>query len=209
MRGFLRFSLWVFGILGIVGLVLYLLVFDAWTVPGDDPMAAASVEPNLHVGDRLLILRGGDVRPGHLARCTDPDAPGRFVLGRVVAKAGETVAVDESVVVDGKRNPSPHACTEGRRPMRHPITQEDIELDCGFEDTNGNEHEVLRNVAHPEATIKSKVEIDKVYLVSDNRHIHLDSRDFGQIQASTCHHVVYRLWGDTWWDSKRRFTSLW
>jgi signal peptidase I len=209
MRGFLRFVMWATLILGAIGLLLYLLVFDVWTVPNDDPVAAAAMEPTLHPLDHLLVSHGTDNKPGHLVRCVDPDAPGRFVVGRVVAKGGDTVAVDELVVVNGKRNPSPHACIEAHRNMRHPTTGEDIILDCNIEDTDGNEHEALRYPSHPEATLKTKVEQDKIFLVSDNRHLHLDSRDFGQISGASCQHVVYRLWGETYFDAGRRFNFLW
>jgi signal peptidase I len=209
MRGFLRFMLWALGILAVIGLVLYLAVFDVWTVPGDDPVASVAIEPTLHSGDHILLTRGSDLKPGLLARCMDPDAPGRYVIGRIVAKGGDTVAVDEIVVVNGKRNPSPHACTELKFNLRNPTTGEDVVLECGVEDTDGNEHEVLRDMAHPQATLKTKVESDKVFLVSDNRHLHLDSRDYGQVTPSSCQHVVYRLWGETYFDAKRRFTFLW
>ena len=209
MRGFLRFVMWATAILGAVGLILYLVVFDVWTVPNDDPVATAAMEPTLHPFDHLLVTHGSDTKPGHLVRCTDPDAPGRFVVGRIVAKGGDSVAVDEIVVVNGKRNPSPHACTDPHRNMRHPTTGEDIVLDCNIEDTDGNEHEALRYLSHPEATLKTKVEGDKLFLVSDNRHLHLDSRDFGQISGSSCQHVVYRLWGETYFDAGRRFNFLW
>jgi signal peptidase I len=55
----------------------------------------------------------------------------------------------------------------------------------------------------------AKVEAGKVFLVSDNRLMHLDSRDFGQVDVSTCSHIVYRLWGERFTDSSRRFTILW
>jgi signal peptidase I len=201
--------LWALAILSLIGFVLYLTVFDAWTVPGDDPTFVASIAPNLYEGDNLLLLKSSELKPGHLVRCADPDAPARFVVGRIVAQGGDKVALDEVVVVNGKRNPSPHGCTDGQRVMRHPVTGQDVKLTCAVEDTNGNEHEALRDMEHPLGEMRSVVESGKIYIVSDNRHIHLDSRDFGQVSPSTCQHIVYRLWGTTYFDASRRFTFLW
>jgi signal peptidase I len=209
MRGFLKFLAWAAGIVLVIVLILNLTVFDSWLVPSDDPAFATSILPTLRPGNRILLLRNGAISAGNLVRCIDPDAPGRFVVARVVARAGESVEVGELVLVNGKRSPSPHACEEPKMFVRHPATQEDVKIDCVYEDTSGNEHRVLRDLEHPEATMKSVVEAGKVYLISDNRHLHLDSRDFGQIDPSTCQHIVYRLWGDSWFDSAQRFTFLW
>jgi signal peptidase I len=180
VRGFLRFMLWAIGGITLVGFVLYLTVFDAWTVPGDDPTFVASIAPNLGAGDNLLLLRSAEIKPGHLVRCSDPDAPARFVVGRVVGQGGDKLAITELVVVNGKRNPSPHACAEPTLVMRHPVTGEDVKLTCNVEDTNGNEHDALKDLEHPLGEMRTVVESGKIYLVSDNRHIHLDSRDFGR-----------------------------
>ena len=54
------------------------------------------------------------------------------------------------------------------------------------------------------------IEAGKWYLVSDDRHIHLDSRDFGQIDPTTCQHIVYRLQSAKGFgDSKRRLSVIW
>jgi signal peptidase I len=53
------------------------------------------------------------------------------------------------------------------------------------------------------------VEPGKVFLVSDDRHIHKDSRDFGQVDGAACEHVVFRLWGESFGDSSHRFNVLW
>ena len=53
------------------------------------------------------------------------------------------------------------------------------------------------------------VEPGKLFLVSDDRHIHKDSRDFGGVDAATCEHVVFRLWGERFTDGSRRFNILW
>ncbi len=39
--------------------------------------------------------------------------------------------------------------------------------------------------------------------------MHQDSRDFGQVDASTCEHVAFPLWGERYTDGSRRFTILW
>ena len=209
MRGFLRLLAWVTAILAVIGLVLYLAMFDVWVVPSDDPTFSASIAPTLRPLDRVLVLRGGEVKPGNLVRCVDPDAPGRFVVGRIVAQGGEQVDIGEVVVVNNKRNPSPHACTEAHVTMRHPVSGDDVTLQCAAEDTNGVEHDALRDLEHPQASVKSVVESGKVYLASDDRHIHLDSRDFGQVNPQTCQHIVYRLWGDSFFDSSHRFNFIW
>jgi signal peptidase I len=93
--------------------------------------------------------------------------------------------------------------------MRHPVTGEDIKLKCGVEDTGGTEIEALSDPEHPLAVMRSKVETGKIYLVSDNRHIHLDSRDFGQVSPSTCQHITFRMWGQSYFDSSHRFNFIW
>ena len=85
MRGFLKFLLWFCGIAAFIVGLLHLTLFDAWTVPVDDPQLAASIQPSLGVGDVVLIARRSQPDVGELVRCLDPDAPGRFVIGRVVA----------------------------------------------------------------------------------------------------------------------------
>jgi hypothetical protein len=46
--------------------------------------------------------------------------------------------------------------------------------------------------------------------LSDNRAMHLDSRDYLGVQPSTCQRVTLRLWGAAgWFDAKKRLTVLW
>jgi signal peptidase I len=201
--------LWAIGILGGIGLVLYLTIFDAWRAPDDDPTFAASLAPNMAAGDEVLLYKSGTLKGGYLTRCTDPDAPGRYVIGRIVAVEGESVDVDNGLaVVQGKRTPSPRGC-EGTS-MRHPVTGEDIKLQCTVEDLGGNEHPILVTQQHADGPVHSRVESGNFYLLSDNRYIHLDSRDYGQVKASTCQHVVFRLWSaNGFFDAAHRFNVLW
>ncbi len=59
-------------------------------------------------------------------------------------------------------------------------------------------YSALRARANPEPFHKVTVEFGKWFLVSDDRHVHLDSRDFGEIDsgpAGGCQHIVFRLVG--------------
>jgi signal peptidase I len=209
---FLKVVAWIVGILAVLGGVLYAVAFDVWTVPAEDAMLAASIEPALRAGDVILVSRRlADEQRGHLVRCSDPrpTSPGGFVVGRVLARPGETIDFQSDVVsVDQRRNPSPYACEP--KTMKHPETDEDIELLCSEEDTGEIKFGAYRAKAKVGIVMTAKVEEGKVYLVSDNRYIHLDSRDYGQMDPATCQHVLFRLWSkEGFGDSAHRFNVIW
>jgi signal peptidase I len=180
------------------------------SVPSDDPSQAASIEPTLTSGDHILLSRTGTIKPGYLVRCADPDAPGRFVIARLAGVPGDTIDITGGTVnVNGRHIASPRACSEPTFMMRHPVTLEDLKLRCNVEDSAGTEHEMLYLPERSEAT-KSIVETGRWYLVSDNRVIHVDSREYGPVDPATCQHVVFRVWGQSgFFDSSRRFTVIW
>jgi len=69
MELWLRIVTWGSAIAGTVLLVLYLGFFDVWTVPADDPLLAAAMEPTLHPGDVIVLTRRSavDRRTGSFA----------------------------------------------------------------------------------------------------------------------------------------------
>jgi signal peptidase I len=211
MRTWLRILAWVGGIVGVVLLVLYIFVFDVWTVPSDDPLLSASIEPTLSAGDVVLLSRHTDVARGNLLRCADPQAPGRFIIARAIGKYGDNLTItDEVVAIDGHRNPSPRACDPPNMTLHDPNSNEDVELTCAVEEYGEMAFNALRTRDHPEPPSKAEVEAGHWYLVSDDRHIHLDSRDFGQIDPNTCQHIDFRLVSKAgFWDAKKRLTIIW
>jgi signal peptidase I len=211
MRTWLKLIGWVGGIVGAIGLVLYLFVFDVWTVPADDPMESASIEPALSAGDVIVLSRHTSVSRGNLLRCADPQAPGRFVIARAIAASGETLELHEEVVtIDGKRLPSPRACDTATVLIRDPQTNDDVTLHCAIEDYGERDFDALRSSEHAEAPTKALVDVGRWYLVSDDRHLHVDSRDFGAIDPATCLHVVFRVEGQAGFgDSKKRLSIVW
>lgn len=199
---------WFTAIVGAIGLLVYLFVFDTWEIPGGDPLFVASIQPTLIPQDRILTSRRSTPKFGELARCMAPDGRGTYVIGRVFGVAGETVEVlNERVAVNGKSPSSRFAC--GTVNVVHPVSQQQLTLTCSAEDNGAFTYSVLTHPEYREGHTVAQVEPGKVFLVSDDRHIHLDSRDFGQVEASTCEHVVFRLWGERFTDSSRRFNILW
>jgi len=68
----------------------------------------------------------------------------------------------------------------------------------------------LRSSTKPEPPASAAVEPGNWYLVSDDRHVHLDSRDFGQVdrgRASTSSSASLGAAGLG--DGKKRFTIIW
>ncbi len=205
---FTKNLLWVLGIVGAIGLLLYLFVFDTWEVPGTDPLFVASIEPLLKPMDRILTRRGSSPKNGELQRCLVPDGRGGYAIGRVFGVAGETVEVNnERVAVNGKGPATRFSC--GLVTVTHPVSQQQLALTCTVEDNGSFTYGVLAHPEYREGHTVAKVEPGKAFLVSDDRHIHQDSRDFGQVDVSTCEHVVFRLWGERFTDGTRRFNVLW
>jgi signal peptidase I len=209
MNSQLNFWLWVIGGGGGIALVLHFFVVEIWTLPPDDPLLAASTAPLLHGGDLLVVARQPSIERGQLVRCTDPESSGRFVIGRAMARGGEAIELrGELVYVDRRRVPSPHACD--RMKVFDPKRNEEVDLDCGVEEYAGREFEILHSTAFPEPGSAGAVEFGRWYLVSDDRHVHLDSRDFGAIDPGTCRHILLRLVGPGgWWDADSRLTFIW
>lgn len=208
MQDFTRLGLWILGILGAICLLLYLLVFDVWTVPGTDKLFSASVLPALKPSDTILLRRGGPPAYGELARCVSPLNAGTFIVGRVVGIPGDRVEIQDGVVTTGgKALASRHGCPPVL--VAHPVTEQLVTMNCSVAETGSWSFEYLTSSEFSGGSFSGIVETGKVYLVSDNRLMHQDSRDFGLVDASTCQHIVFRLWGETFTDASRRFTILW
>ena len=203
-----RNVLWLAAILGAIVLLLYLFVFDTWVVPADDPLLTASIAPTLSPDDRILTRRGSIPVTGELARCFMPDGSGKYTIGRVFGVGGDTVEVNnERVSVNGVSAKSRFGC--GIVSVVHPVSGDAEPLVCTVEDNGSFTYSVLAHAEYREGQRLAKVEPDKLWLVSDDRHIHKDSRDFGSVDASSCEHVVFRLWGQTYGDASHRFNVLW
>ena len=203
---------WLVGLLGVLALILYATVFDVWIVPNDDPSFTASILPVLAPGDVLLVTRhGGAPTFETLEKCDDPDAPGRFVVGRVAGVAGQKIEISRDAMrVDTHNVSIASGCTPSEVTVENPRSHELVTLNCMRTDSGGLSHGLLRGSDGYEADFSATVDPNRVFLVSDDTHFHQDSRDYGQIDPATCQHIVFRLMGEGGiTDGSRRFTLLW
>jgi signal peptidase I len=128
----------------------------------------------------------------------------------VFGTGGDQVEVTDNVVAtQGRGLASRHGCPP--MTVAHPVSDTLVTLRCGVAETGAWSFEFLtaQGLDMNGGTHSAVVEAGKLYLVSDNRFMHQDSRDLGQVDASTCEHVVFRLWGEKFTDGSRRFTILW
>lgn len=209
MRGITRALLWIVGIGGAIWLLLILFVFDSWTVPhGDDRLFETSLAPTLGADDHVLVRKGAQPHFGELARCQHPTGS-RYVVGRVFGEPGDRVLVnDKGVSTNNKYVASAHGC--GTVTVVHPATEALVTMHCGEVELGAGSFRYLHAPADMSiGEHNATVEAGKLFLVSDNRSMHEDSRDFGQVDQSTCEHIVFRMWGEHYTDSSRRFTIIW
>ena len=126
---------------------------------------AASMEPTLREGERVLLVHGpGAPRRGDLVVLDDPTGGGGLIVKRVVALAGDRVEFDDGrLVLDGAVVDEPYA------DLRH--------VDGVF--------------AGPFAPVPP----GHVYVLGDNRGDSVDSRTFGPVPATlVAGRITARVW---------------
>jgi len=197
-----EFGTWLLILVGITGVIVFAL-FDFWSVPEEEKIGM-SLEPNAHAGDTLLVLRAGVAAAGHLVRCADPSGRGH-VVARMVAANGERLSLSrENVSVDGRSTTSRTCDGAPFVFLRHPATGREAKMHCSIEEMNHGTA-VLRAADFPDPDSSYVTEAGRAFLVSDNRHFHHDSRDFGQVDQGSCRIVAARLGSG----NASGFTVLW
>jgi signal peptidase I len=212
MSSCLRVVAWLAVLGGAVCAIVYYAYADVWVVPANDPRLLVSVEPTLAGGDIVLVERHGAPGLGNLARCVDPDEPRRWVVGRLVGMSGGSLHLaDQGFSTPGSRPTSYTAC--GVQKLVNPASGDEVELTCRNEEFAGMAYETLskaREGGSGDPDVELRVPPGKSFLLSDDRYLHLDSRDYGSLPESSCHHVLFRLWGAAGFtDASRRFNIIW
>jgi signal peptidase I len=208
----LRIVAWVAVIGGALCAIVYYAYADVWTVPIDDPRLLVSIEPTLRGGDLLLVARHGLPALGDLVRCPDPDEPRRWVVGRLVGVSGSDFTIrNQDFMIPDSRETSDSGCTNQK--LVNPATGDEVPLVCRNREFAGREYETL---SKPDSDLSGegpavhKVPLGKIFLMSDDRYLHQDSRDYGSVTQASCQHILFRLWGSSGFtDGSRRFNIIW
>ncbi len=197
MRKFLRFLFWIALAIGLVVGVARATAIRWWRIPEGDPYLEASIAPTLRGGDLVVLWRLTKPSFGDLVVCPEPKATDRVVIGRLVGDAGDQVKIEGAkLFVNGHPAETETACDPKTFKVLHPTTGEEIEQNCDIEAVAGRAHMRGSTGGHgvQPRPVDQKIDEGKSFLVSDNRLLPYDSRDFGLVDPATCtESVVFRL----------------
>ena len=181
MKGLFKFIGVVAVIAAIAGGVLYAFYVKVVEV-GHNGMA-----PTMFVGDRVLVWNGHNFDLGDIALCPHPTEPGRYVMGRVVGRTGQRVAIERGALRINGETPESD--------LHSPISWLDAEtgrteqMVWGIESILNHDHTffVRAGRAGVPDLREARVRGGQLYLLSDNRtHRGEDSRTFGGVTESSC-----------------------
>jgi signal peptidase I len=190
-----RFLLWMLVLVGAFVALARVTAIRWWRIPNDDPYLDASIAPTLRGGDLIVLWRLTKPHSGDLVLCPEPKQPERVVIGRIAAVAGESIEISgSSLRVNARRVPAQGNCRVERFTVSDPQTNIPLEQRCVHEELGTRVHERGDAQGEPPPKVTATVEPGQVFLVSDNRQIPYDSRDFGSVERNTCKEtVLFRL----------------
>ncbi|MBX3274468.1 MAG: signal peptidase I [Sandaracinaceae bacterium] len=182
MRDFTKSALKFLGVIAailiVAGVVLYLFFVRVVTV-GHNAMA-----PTVMLGDQILVWRTDRFELGQMALCAHPSEANRYVLGRVIGRPGDLVAVERGqLMINGQSPDTDH---------RAAIRWNDLEtgrvrtMHWGIENILSRSHYFFREDRRSFELRPHRVR-GGLYLLSDHRtYAGEDSRTFGEVPSATC-----------------------
>lgn len=212
---FTRFIIWFLIILGVViGLLRATILRWVW-LPDEkaDPIFAASILPSLSGGDLILTYRLGDPAFGDLVLCPEPAAPQRFVIGRIFGEPGDRVRiVNGKPEVNGDTFVFERSCEPPQFSYVHPETHAEISQQCQMESVAAGLHRVGVVDGHKvlPADREYTVPDGSWFLLSDNRLVPYDSRDYSYVPQATCKERVFAriVSSRGWTDVEKRLSFI-
>jgi signal peptidase I len=200
MQKLWRMIAWTLALLAGAALLSRALFLDVWTIPEGDPRFAAAIAPTLSPGDTVLVFTRGTPGFGDLVRCVDPNDKNRFIAARIVGVPGDHLEVDDRTLrVGGRSYDGELSCPGNGYTILHPRTGAAVNLACDVVRMGGGWHYRAYNQQQPPFSSPTRAQVadGMVFLLSDDRSFHDDSRDFGAVEHASCEGpIFFRLWGE-------------
>lgn len=179
LKGALKFLGVVLVIALIAGGVLYAFFVKVVEV-GHNAMA-----PTMILGDRVLVWNSQDFGLGEVILCPHPQQPGRYVMGRVVGRPGQTVSMERGTLrINGQ---APDTDVRGVVSFFDAETGRTERMRMALEDILDHDHRIFwREGSEPRMRRSHRVS-GGLYIMNDNRtYVGEDSRTFGEVAPTTC-----------------------
>lgn len=212
---FTRFLVWILIIFAVVIGVLRATILRWVWLPDSkaDPIFAASILPSLEGGDLILTYRLGDPAFGDLVLCPEPAAPQRFVIGRIFGEPGDRVhIVNGKPQVNGDTFVFERNCEPSAFSYVHPETRAQVDQQCQMEAVGSGLHRTGVADGHKVVPADRQYTVPEgsLFLLSDNRLVPYDSRDYGYVPEATCKERVFArvVSGRGWSDVERRLAFI-
>lgn len=186
-KGLFKISLWVGGVLLVIGGVLRIF-FVTPINAGHDAMA-----PTFLAGEKVLLWRDANIEMGDIAVCENPSSPGSMVLGRVMGKGGMTLQTTRgNLTISGSRVDMDWLDTID---FLDADANRQISVRHGIETVGNTEHEIFVREATEFRLRETEVPAGKLFLLGDNRGTrNHDSRSFGPVAESSCIGTIFMRW---------------
>jgi signal peptidase I len=205
----LKAILWTVGVLAVLVGGLRLVAIRWVQVPLDDDELAAALAPTLRAGDWIVLWRLTPPGFGDLAHCDDPENPGYSVIGRIAGEGNDSIRVKAAdLSINNKKQGTESACNPAQVEVEDPASGASVRLNCSIEALGGVKH--MRLNSKKTSDFSTEVEPGFLFLLSDNRDMPYDSRNYGNVDKDTCKEtVVFRLVSvDGMSDVESRFTFI-
>jgi signal peptidase I len=203
---------WCSAIIAVLIGALRLTAIRWWQLPVNDPYFEASLAPSLRGGDWVILWRATAANYGDLVLCPEPKT-NRAVIGRIVGEAGDHLKIEGSTLtVNNSLIRVDDGCDKFRVVDPSSPSGDEIEEGCSLEVIGGRTHQ--RGDARQTRDEQKPPEFDvpngQVFLVSDNRALPWDSREFGPVDRASCvETIVFRLVSkDGFFDVPNRLTLI-
>ncbi len=182
-QGSLKALGWLAAIVAIALGVLRAGFVDVITV-GHNGMA-----PTIVAGDQVALWRGAEIETGDVALCAHPGQQGRYVLARVMARAGQRLNTErgqlsinsERVLRDVHGTTRFYDSVNGHT-SRYALSTERF----------GNNHHPTFDSERSPLVLRDQPVRAGLFMLGDNRSYRgEDSRTFGEVVEATCKGVVF------------------